>query len=123
MNFNLLKLNNVLRNAILIPSIMVYSATSNAIDKMDLTQDVSGGKDFTDLADKQDNNLGVAGTLICMGFALAGIIIAGLGVLSIYKAGKEGSRESATPGFIALICGGLMTSISVLVWIIKNSII
>jgi hypothetical protein len=123
MNLNFSKLNNVLRNAILIPSVLAYSAASNALDKMDLTQDASGGKDFSAVAEKQDTNFGLAGTLVCLFFALAGIVIAGIGIFSIYKAGKDGARESAGPGVIALCCGGALTSVSVLVWVIKNSII
>ncbi|MEA9392219.1 hypothetical protein SJI19_16970 [Acerihabitans sp. TG2] len=123
MKLSIPSLNNFLNKTILSSSIFIYSTASKAIDKMDLTSDASGGKSFSDFADRQDQNIGIGATLVCLIFALFGLLLVGWALNRFHKAGKSEGRESAVPGVIALLCGGALFVVSTIAGLVKNSII
>jgi amino acid transporter len=93
-----------------------------ALQQTDSTQDSSGGKTFTQMATDADNTRQLVTTLILGVFALFGIIMAGMSIMSLHRAAKE-EREKPTGAVVGLICGGAMTMVSIIVWVIHNQLV
>lgn len=92
-----------------------------ALQSTDATTDSSGGKNFNTLATNADNARQVATTLILGGFALVGVIMAGMSIISLHKAAKE-EREKPTGAIVGLIAGGGLTMVTMIVWIVHNTL-
>jgi len=99
----------------------VFTSPAFAVQSTDATQDSSGGKNLTSVATDADNARQIITTVILGGFALVGIIMAGMSVLALHRAAKE-EREKPTGAVVGLICGGLMTMVPILVWIVHNTL-
>ncbi len=92
-----------------------------AVQATDATQDSSGGKNFTQVAGNIDQARQIGTTVLLGIFALVGIIMAGMSILALHRASKE-EREKPTGAVVGLICGGAMTMVSMIVWIVHNTL-
>jgi len=123
MKFNLKSINSKLSTALIFSSALIYSNASLALDKLDLTQDASGGKNIQDVMNTQDDNFGYGAAMAVVIFCFIGLILIGGGIHVIVKAGKDGAREKPMGGIISIIGGGALFSIAVIAGIIRNSIV
>lgn len=112
-----------LRAPLIFSSAYIYTNACFALDKLDLTQDASGGKTIQDVFKTQDDNIGYGAALTIVIFGLIGLFLIGGGIHVIVKAGKDGAREKPMGGVISIFGGGLLFSIAVIAGIIRNSIV
>lgn len=105
-------------------SLWTLAATSLAwgVTYADLTTNIAGTKNFSDVADNVDKVSQVTATLLIQLIAVGGLVIVWSSLHTLYKASKD-EREKPTSALVGLIVGGLMVSIAEVVWIMKNSII
>lgn len=108
----------------LLVTLCTLTSTSIAwgVTYADLTTNIAGTKNFSDVADNVDKVSQVTATLLIQLIAVAGLIIVWSSLHTLYKASKD-EREKPTSALVGLIVGGLMVSIAEVVWIMKNSLI
>jgi hypothetical protein len=95
-----------------------------ALEKTDLTQDTSGGKNVSNVFENVDSSQQEFTTVFIGLLALTGLILFGRGLYSLYKNTKdERNNESAFGPIMAIIVGGALTGASVLVWMVRNQLI
>lgn len=123
MKFTFKTFNSKLRSAIIFSSAYIYTNACFALDKFDLTQDSSGGKNIQDVFKTQDDNIGYGASLTIIIFGLVGLFFIGGGIIAIVKAGKDGAREKPMGGVISIFGGGLLFSIAVIAGVLHNSIV
>jgi hypothetical protein len=99
----------------------VFTSPVFALQQTDATQDSSGGKNFTQMATDADNARQLTTTLILGFFALIGIIMGGMSILALHRAAKE-EREKPVGAVVGLVCGGAMTMVSIIVWVVHNTL-
>lgn len=102
-------------------AMFLVTAPVFALQSTDATQDSSGGKNFNSVATNIDTARQVGTTVILGVFALVGIIMAGMSILALHRASKE-EREKPTGAVVGLIAGGAMTMVSMIVWIVHNTL-
>jgi hypothetical protein len=123
MRFSKDVLDKNFKNIILSASVIIYCKASYAVDSMDLTSDASGGKTFSDVATSASSNFGILGTLFCAFFTLIGLCIVGVCLMKLKRVAESDGRENPVGPIVGLVTGGLLTGVSVLTFLIKNSVI
>lgn len=92
-----------------------------SVQATDATQDQSGGKNLTNLASNADSFRQIITTVILGGFALVGIITAGMSIIALHRASKE-DREKPAGAIVGLFAGGALTAVSFIVWVVHNTL-
>lgn len=118
-------IKKTIQNSISKATVLIFLLTckAHAIQRTDLTQDTSGGRTLTNVAENTDNLVGVFITLALSLFGLVGVIVFGLSLLSLHRASKEDGRERPTGAVVGLFIGGALIGLAVLIFIVRNSII
>lgn len=80
----------------------------------------AGAKDLRDLATRGQETAQSMADLAIIGFALVGLIIFGISLFAMYKAGKE-DRESPKGALIGMLVGGGLTAVTVLLGLTRNT--
>ncbi|EKN4699727.1 hypothetical protein JE939_002899 [Yersinia ruckeri] len=120
--FSFLIKNRINKLNVMLYSIPLLSTNVFAIDKTDLTQDMSGGKDIGQVFTNMDN-IGKQFVTLLLGLCVvAGACLVAISLASLYKASKE-EREKPTSAIVGLIIGGLLTAVPVILWISSNSLL
>ena len=102
-------------------ALSLISTSTFALDKLDLTDDLSGGKTLEDIAENANDSFGWGMTLFLAGCTATGIIICGASLYKLKKAGEEGSREGYGGPIFGLVIGGFMTAVGVLTFAVKGT--
>ncbi|CND60620.1 hypothetical protein ACQIBV_003758 [Yersinia enterocolitica] len=121
-SFSFLIKNKINKLHILLYSIPFLTTNAFAIDKTDLTQDMSGGKDIGQVFTNMDN-IGKQFVTLLLGLCvIVGACLVGISLTTLYKAAKD-EREKPMSAIVGLIVGGLFTAIPVILWISSNSLL
>lgn len=100
------------------------TATSKAfaLNKIDLTQDTSGGKNLGDVAENIDS-AGQTGASLLIGLcALGGFVVVAISLYALWKASKD-EREKPMGALVGLFIGGAMAAVGTIMWIMRNTIV
>lgn len=93
------------------------------VTPFDPTKDQSGGKTAIDIANNTGNTAQVGAGLALLLFGIGGFMIVGWSVWGLWKASKdESGREGQGKYWYGMLIGGLMSGISVIVWVVHNSL-
>ncbi|ANN80818.1 DUF6750 family protein [Bordetella flabilis] len=93
-----------------------------ALTRVDLTQDASGGKTLTNVAENGGNILDSVNSLMLAIAAFIGLIITIMSAYTIWKAAKD-EREKPTSAIVGIFIGGLMLAVPTIMWISRNSLL
>lgn len=115
--------DSVLTKIIFGLSSLSAAKSSFALDRMDLTQDLSGGKTLEDVGENVDKTLGWGLTLFLSFMVFIGIVIVSLSLLKLHKATKDNSHESPASAIFGIVIGGLMTAVGIITFMVKGSMI
>lgn len=103
---------------------VAWSGRARAINQTDLTQDKSGGKTFTNVADNIDVAAKTGASLMISLVALAGFVVVAISLYALWKASKDDSgREKPVSAIVGLFIGGAMAAVSTVMWIMKNTVV
>lgn len=92
-----------------------------ALNRVDLTQDTSGGKKFEDIANNIDQ-AGQAGAGMVIGLvALGGYVVVALSLWQLRKASQD-EREKPGAAILGLFIGGAMAGVGTIMWMMKNTV-
>ena len=113
------KLVTKIRNKTLLFFIGATSLVANSAP-VDLTQDTSGGKKFSDVASNLSKETQYGAGLLIELCTLTGFCMVAVCLYQLWRAAKD-EREKPLGSIAGLIIGGLMTSISGVLWLSKNT--
>jgi hypothetical protein len=102
--------------------LLAGSNTAHAITTTDLTEDKSGGKTFSDIADNIDKTSKEGASLLIQLVSVGGFVVVALSIYTLWQASKD-EREKPLPAIIGLFVGGLMAAVGTVMWIMKNTVI
>lgn len=94
---------------------------AHAISKTDLTQDMSGGKKFEDMAENIDNAGQVGATLIIGLVSIGGFVVVAISLYTLWRASKD-EREKPLSAIVGLFIGGAMAGVGVVMWMMRNMV-
>jgi lysylphosphatidylglycerol synthetase-like protein (DUF2156 family) len=94
-----------------------------ALNKVDLTQDLSGGKKFSDVASNLDDAAQIGASLIISVVAVVGYVVVALSLYSLWRASKEDREHKPLAAIIGLFIGGAMAAVGTIMWIMRNTVI
>ena len=92
-----------------------------AISKTDLTQDMSGGKKFDDMAGNIDDAAQTGATLLISLVAIGGFVVVAISLYTLWRASKD-EREKPLSAIVGLFIGGAMAGVGTIMWIMKNTV-
>lgn len=81
----------------------------------------AGSNDLSALATKSGSTMQYFADLAVIVFAFIGVLIFGISVFGLYKAGKE-DRESPKGAFVGLIVGAALTAVTLLLGLTRNTL-
>lgn len=99
----------------------MYINYSYAIEQFDFSKDRSNGKDLNTVTSNGYTFISGFATFIIAAFILVGICIAGISFVNLNKAAKSEGRMSVVGPIVGILCGGLMTALSIIVGIVANT--
>jgi hypothetical protein len=100
---------------------LMSGAAHAAVTPLDMTQDQSGGKTLTDVANSANDVGMTAGALALNIMGVVGFIIVAFCFYLLWKSSKQDARENPVPAIVGLIIGGLMTAAGAIAWIVRMS--
>lgn len=103
-------------------SLFVMCPTAFALDNTDLTQDKSGGKTISTMAQNADTTRQTVTTVFLGFLALIGAVIVAVSLLSLRKAAQD-EREKPTGAIVGLVIGGLLVAVPAIMWMVRNSLV
>lgn len=80
----------------------------------------AGSKDLTDLTKKGEATAQSFADFLIIGFAFAGLLIFGISLYALYKAGKD-ERESPKGAIWGLVIGAAMTAVTLILGLTRNT--
>ena len=100
----------------------LMSMPAHAINKTDLTNDMSGGKTFEDMAGNIDNAAQTGATLIITLVAIGGFVVVAISLYTLWRASKD-ERERPLSAIVGLFIGGAMAGVGTIMWMVRNTIV
>lgn len=97
------------------------SIPAHALNKTDLTQDVSGGKKFEDIATNIDDAAQVGASLLIQLVSIGGFVVVAISLYTLYKSSKD-EREKPLSAIVGLFIGGAMAAVGTIMWMMRNTI-
>jgi len=110
-----------MRLTVLMMSI-IAAPSAFAISKTDLTQDASGGKTFSDVAENIDSTAQEGATLLISLVSIGGFVVVAISLYTLWKASKD-EREKPMSAIVGLFIGGTMAAVGTVMWIMRNTIV
>jgi len=108
-------------NLLVCSAALLASQATFAINKIDLTTDTSGGKNFDNIADNIDGAAQTGAALFIQIVTIVGFVVVAGSLWQLYKASKD-EREKPTSAIVGLFIGGAMAAVGSIMWIMKNTI-
>lgn len=94
---------------------------AHAISKTDLTQDISGGKKFDDIAGNIDGAAQTGASLLIQLVSIGGFVVVAISLYTLYKASKD-EREKPLSAIVGLFIGGAMAAVGTIMWMMRNTV-
>lgn len=94
---------------------------AHAISKTDLTQDISGGKKFDDIAGNIDGAAQTGASLLIQLVAIGGFVVVAISLYTLWKASKD-EREKPLSAVVGLFIGGAMAGVGAIMWMMRNTV-
>lgn len=114
--------NNMLARVTMFMLSLSIAPSALALSKTDLTQDKSGGKTFSDIAENIDNTAQVGASLMISLVSIGGFVVVAISLYSLWKASKD-EREKPMSAVVGLFIGGLMAGVGSVMWIMRNTVL
>lgn len=92
-----------------------------AISKTDLTQDMSGGKKFDDIAGNIDQAGQTGATLLIGLVSIGGFVVVAISLYTLWRASKD-EREKPLSAIVGLFIGGAMAGVGTIMWMMRNTV-
>lgn len=116
------KLKKAAAKASVLSTTALISMQTMALDKIDLTQDTSGGKTFNDIAENIDDAAQTGASLIIQLVTIGGYIVVALSLYGLYKASKDDRDSKPLPAILGLFIGGAMAGVGTIMWMFKTTV-
>ena len=116
------KINSLYLQVMAMVGVALVATPASALQKIDLTQDASQGKNLQDIASNIDDASQTGAALIIQLVAVGGYVVVALSLYGLYKASKD-EREKPLPALVGLFIGGAMAAVGTILWIMKNTVI
>ena len=94
---------------------------AHAISKTDLTQDMSGGKKFDDIAGNIDDAGQTGATLLIGLVSIGGFVVVAISLYTLWRASKD-EREKPLSAIVGLFIGGAMAGVGTIMWMMRNTV-
>ena len=94
---------------------------AHAISKTDLTQDISGGKKFDDIAGNIDGAAQTGASLLIQLVSIGGFVVVAISLYTLWKASKD-EREKPLSAIVGLFIGGAMAAVGTIMWMMRNTV-
>jgi hypothetical protein len=94
---------------------------AHALSKTDLTQDVSGGKKFEDIAANIDGAAQTGASLLIQLVSIGGFVVVAISLYTLWKASQD-DREKPMSAIVGLFIGGAMAGVGTIMWMMRNTI-
>lgn len=104
-----------------IVALLCGSLPAHAISKTDLTQDISGGKKFDDIADNIDDAAQTGASLLIQLVSIGGFVVVAISLYTLWKASKD-EREKPLSAIVGLFIGGAMAAVGTIMWMMRNTV-
>jgi|GEM_PF-1378179 len=114
--------NNIVMRLTMLMVGVIAAPSTFAISKTDLTEDRSGGKTFSQIADNIDKTAQEGATLLISLVSIGGFAVVAVSLYTLWKASKD-EREKPMSAVVGLFIGGLMAGVGTVVWVMRNTII
>lgn len=108
-------------NMLIASAALLASQGTLALNKIDLTNDTSGGKNFDNIAANIDGAAQTGAALFIQIVTIMGFVVVAISLWTLYKASKD-EREKPTSAIVGLFIGGAMAAVGTIMWIMKNTI-
>lgn len=122
MNKIFFNLKNAAAKASVLGTTALISLQTYALNKIDLTQDTSGGKTVNDIATNIDDAAQTGAALIIQLVTIGGYIVVALSLYGLYKASKEDRDSKPLPAILGLFIGGAMAGVGTIMWMMKTTV-